>query len=104
MEQDTSVDNVVGCEGVGRLCFCQTGVTGLKLRDFFLNILHRRQIEKGREIPGKQFMFVTWFSLTAATFSYHPLAVFPAIPAAVFIFLFYFSSSALKPADLSLPS
>lgn len=28
MEQDTSLDNVMGCETVGRLCFCQTGVTG----------------------------------------------------------------------------
>lgn len=34
MEQDAAVDNVMGCEGVGRLRFCQTGVTGLKLGDF----------------------------------------------------------------------
>lgn len=104
MEQDASVDNVMGCEGVGRLCFCQTGVTGLKLGDFSLNISQRRQIEKGRgKNPGKQFMFVTWFSLTRAARPYQPLAVFLQF-LWLFFFFFFFFSCAPKPADLSLPS
>ncbi len=41
-----------------------------------LLLRHFRQIENGGKNPGKQFMFVTWFSLAGAAFPYQPLAVF----------------------------
>lgn len=61
MEQEASVDNVKGCERLGWLCPCQTGGTGMKPWDYSLDISQRRQIEKGGENLGKQFMFVTCF-------------------------------------------
>ena len=42
MEQAASVDNVKGCEGAGCRFPCQTGGTGMKLRDYSL----RRFIEE----------------------------------------------------------
>lgn len=95
MEQAASVDNVKGCVG-GRWWFlCQNGGTGMKLRDYSSDISQRRQIEKGGKNPGKQFMFVTWFSLAGAAFPYQQLAVFPQ-------FLPLFFTSALKPATAAL--
>lgn len=57
---------------------------------------HREgKLKREGKNPGKQFMFVTWFSLAGAAFSYQPLAGLPQ-------FFPLFFTSALKPATAAL--
>lgn len=78
MEQAPSIDNVMGCEGGGQRFSSDLGnwneAQGLLPQTF-----HRGNKLKVEKNPGKQFMFVTWFSLAGAAFPYQLLAVFPQI-------------------------
>lgn len=91
MEQAASVDNVKGCEGGGQRISVSDWGNWNNVQGLLPQTFHREdKLKRERKNPGKQFMFVTWFSLAGPACPYQSLAVFTQF----FPIVFHLSSKA----------